>query len=64
VITQVAEIYAVEIFREEHKIVAEGSSETSVTIYQTESVITGKPENHNQILTSKNTPNFMKISVF
>jgi len=61
---QVAERYAVEIFREEHMIEAEGSSGTSVTIYQTEPVITGKTENHNPILTSKSTPNLMKISVF
>jgi len=64
VIVQVTEKYAVEIFREEHKIEAGGSCETSVTIYQTEPVITGKTENHNPILTSKSTPNFMKISVF
>jgi hypothetical protein len=61
---QVAERYAVVIFSEEHKIEAEGSSETSVNIYQTEPVITGKIENHNPILASKSTPNFMKISVF
>jgi hypothetical protein len=54
----------VEIFREEHTIEAEGFSAMSLTIYQTEPVITGKTENHNPILTSKSTPNFMKISVF
>jgi hypothetical protein len=61
---QVAERYAVEIFREEHKIEAEGSSETPVTVYQTEPVITGKTGNHNPFLTSTSTPNFMKISAF
>jgi len=61
---QVAERYAAEIFSEEHNIETEGSFETSVTICQTEPVITGKTENHNPILTSKSTPNFMKISVF
>jgi hypothetical protein len=61
---QVAERYAMEILREVHKIESEGSSETSVTIYQTEPAINGKTENHNPILTSKSTPNLMKIGVF
>jgi len=61
---QVAERYAVEIFREERETEAGGSPEPSVTIYQTEPVVIGETENHNPILTSKSTPNFMKISVF
>jgi hypothetical protein len=61
---QIAERSAVEIFREVHRMEAEGSFETSVTIYQTEPVITGKTVYHNPILTSKRTPNFLKISVF
>jgi hypothetical protein len=60
---QVAERYALEIFREERETEAEGSPEPSVTINQTEPVITGKTKNHNPILTSKSTPNFMN-SVF
>jgi hypothetical protein len=58
----VTERDAVEIFWEERNIEAEGSSETSVSIYKIKPVITGKTEP--PILTSKSTPNFMKISVF
>jgi hypothetical protein len=61
---QVAERSTVEIFMEEHKMEAEGTSETSVIIYQPEPVITGKPVYHNPILASKRAPNFLNINVF